>query len=385
VSILETKPTSTYSEVSNDQTLKLLRTSTAGLGKSEAEARANESGYNEVAEGKKSPLLDFLRFFWGPMLTGDNLAIAQEIAQEVSIGNKIHHATEIADLNENEKTKIIEESDGFAEVYPEDKYSILKLLQSNSDIVGMTGDGVNDSPALKQAEVGIAVKDSSDVAKASASIVLTEPGMRVIIDAIKVSRQIYRRVLTWFFIKVTGVIQLVGLLTIGYFWLHGILMSILGMVLLVFGRDFTGMSLATDNATPASKPNVWNLKNITLASLALGIPLVIEGLIIVFIGIAYFHLNLIALQTYVMLILLFTSQTRNLIVRDRQHFWASRPGNALMISSILTTVAFALIGIYGILVPALTTYEVLVVLTLSIGLTLILDIPKHYVFQRFGF
>ena len=319
------------------------------------------------------------------MLTGDNLAIAQEIALEVSIGNKIYRATEMASLNENEKAKIIEESDGFAEVYPEDKYSILKLLQSKGDIVGMTGDGVNDSPALKQAEVGIAVKDSSDVAKASASIVLTEPGMSVIIDAIKASRQIYRRLLTWVINKVTGVIQLVGLLTIGFFWLHGVILSILGIVLLVFGRDFGGMSLATDNATPACKPDVWNLKSITLASLVLGIPLVIEGLITIFIGIAYFNLNWMALQTYVMLIFLFSSQAKVLIVRDRKHFWASRPGNALLITCILTTVAFVLMAIYGILVPALTPYEVLVVLTLSLGLTFILDIPKYYVFKRFGF
>jgi len=100
----------------------------------------------------------------------------------------------------------------------------------------------------------------------------------------------------------------------------------------------------------------------------------------VFIGIAYFKLNMLALQTYVMLILLFSAQARVLIVRDRQHFWASRPGNALMITCILTTIAFILIGTYGILVPALTLYEVFVVLTLSIGSTLIVDIPKYYVF-----
>jgi len=319
------------------------------------------------------------------MLTGDSLPIAHEIAREVSLGSRIYRAADIAGLSKNEEARIIEESDGFAEVYPEDKYSILKLLQSKGEIVGMTGDGVNDSPALKQAEVGIAVKGSSDVAKASASIVLTEPGMNVIIDAIKASRQIYRRVLTWVLNKVTGVIQFVGLLTIGYFWLHGVLLSILGIILLVFGRDFAGISLATDNATPASKPDAWNLKNITLASLIIGIPLVIEGLIMVFIGIAYFKLNMLALQTYVMLILLFSAQARVLIVRDCQHFWASRPGNALMITCILTTIAFILIGIYGILVPALTLYEVFVVLTLSIGSTLILDIPKYYVFQRYGF
>jgi H+-transporting ATPase len=287
-------------------------------------------------------------------------------------------------MNEVEKVNIIHANDGFAEVYPEDKYSILKALQSKGEIVGMTGDGVNDSPALKQAEVGIAVNGATDVAKASASIVLTEPGMRVIIAAITVSRQIYRRLLTWVINKVTGVIQFVGVLTIGFFWLHGILLSILGIVLLLFGRDFAGMSLATDNATSTCKPDVWNLKNITLAALAIGIPLIIEGILAIVMGLDYFNLTWGSLQTFVMLMFLFTNSAKMLIVRESRYFWASRPGNTLMVTTILTTIVFALIGISGTLVPALTIYEVVAVLAFSMGFTFMLDIPKYHVFQKFG-
>ena len=107
--------------------------------------------------------------------------------------------------------KIIDESDGFAEIYPEDKYKIVKLLQSSGHMVGMTGDGVNDAPALKQAELGIAVSSSTDVAKASASMVLTEPGVAVIIEALKTSRHIYQRMLNWVINKVTKVIQVICL------------------------------------------------------------------------------------------------------------------------------------------------------------------------------
>ena len=141
------------------------------------------------------------------MLTGDNIAIAKEIAGQVGIGNRIIRMDDIRNLDETEQAKIINESDGFAEIYPEDKYKIVKLLQSKGHMVGMTGDGVNDAPALKQAELGIAVSSSTDVAKASASMVLTEPGVAVIIEALKTSRHIYQRMLTWVINKVTKVIQ----------------------------------------------------------------------------------------------------------------------------------------------------------------------------------
>jgi len=125
------------------------------------------------------------------MLTGDNIHIAKEIAHQASIGAQIIRMADLKNLSEAEQARKIEESDGFAEIYPEDKYKIVKLLQSRGHMVGMTGDGVNDAPALKQAEMGVAVSNSADVAKASASIVLTEQGIGVIIDAIKTSRKIY--------------------------------------------------------------------------------------------------------------------------------------------------------------------------------------------------
>jgi H+-transporting ATPase len=212
--------------------------------------------------------------------------------------------------NEEEQLRIVEESDGFAEVYPEDKYLIVKLLQSKGYIVGMTGDGVNDAPALKQAEVGIAVSNSADIAKASASIVLTEPGMKGIVDAIKTSRQIYQRMLTWVLNKVSKVIQFIGLLVIGFFLLHDLLLAPIGMVLLIFANDFVTMSLATDNSKSTTGPNLWNVKNITLAALAVGLLLVVEGTIVIFVGVHYFHTPLVTLQTFVMLNLVFSSLFR---------------------------------------------------------------------------
>jgi H+-transporting ATPase len=318
------------------------------------------------------------------MLTGDNIAIAREIARQVQIGNRIYRMADLGNVDEKEQAKIIEEYDGFAEIYPEDKYKVVKLLQSKGHMVGMTGDGVNDSPALKQAEVGIAVQNSTDVAKASSSVVLTEPGTKVILDAIKTSRQIYQRMLTWVINKVTKVIQFVGLLVLGFFWLHQVVLSVLGMVLLVFANDFVTMSLATDDVKHTSSPNLWNLKNVTSASLAIGALLVIEGAVAVFIGTTYFHLESPQLQTLVMLTLVFTSQFRVLIVRERRHCWSSRPGRELVISSLGTIVGFIFLGVYGIIVPALSLDQVLIILGFSGAFTLALDLPKYYAFRAFG-
>ena len=318
------------------------------------------------------------------MLTGDNIAIAKEIAAQVGIGNRIIKMDDIQNLDETEQAKIIDESDGFAEIYPEDKYKIVKLLQSKGHMVGMTGDGVNDAPALKQAELGIAVSSATDVAKASASMVLTESGIAVIIDAIKISRHIYQRMLTWVINKVTKVIQVIGLLTIGFFWFHDLVVSLLGMTLLIFANDFVTMSLATDNVSYTANPNNWNVKNITFASLMVGALLIIEGAIALFIGSHYFHLQLAQLQTFTVLMLIFTSQFRVYIVRERKYFWSSLPGRELAISTIAALFVFSLLGVYGLIIPSLAPYQVFFVLGYSALFTLALDFPKYEAFKKFG-
>ncbi|MEM0053913.1 MAG: plasma-membrane proton-efflux P-type ATPase [Nitrososphaeria archaeon] len=317
------------------------------------------------------------------MLTGDSISIAKEIARQASIGDRIIPIAEVKALNEVEKAKIIEKYDGFAEVYPEDKYEIVKLLQSNGHMVGMTGDGVNDAPALKQAEMGIAVSNSTDVAKASASVVLTEQGVKVIVSAIKISRQIYQRMLTWVINKVAKVIEFVTLLTLGFFWLHDIVLSLLGMTLLIFANDFSTMSLATDNVKHTSNPNKWNIKNITMASLVVSLLLVVGDTIALVIGKNYFQLDWERLRTFIMLILVFNSQFRVYIVRERRHFWSSKPGKGLIISIAAVTVVFTLLGIYGIIIPSLSTDQVLFALGFPALFTLgIVDHFKYIVFKK---
>jgi len=190
--------------------------------------------------------------------------------------------------------------------------------------------------------------------------------------------------LSWVINKVSKVIQFIGLLTVGFFWLHDIVISLLGMVLLVFANDFVTMSLATDNVKSTSNPNKWNVKNITLSSLLIGAMLVVEGAITVYIGVNYFNLTLDELRTFVLLTLIFTSQFRVYIVRERNHFWSSRPGKELLISTAATVLFFAFLGVYGAIIPPLAWYEVLFSLGFSALFTLSLDPLKYYVFRSFG-
>jgi H+-transporting ATPase len=318
------------------------------------------------------------------MLTGDNIAIAREIAAQVAIGSKIVSMEEFRKLDSVRQGEMAEEIDGFAEIYPEDKFRIVKLLQSRGHMVAMTGDGVNDAPALKQAEMGIAVSSATDVAKASASTVLTEAGVAVIIEAIRTSRHIYQRMLTWVINKVTKVIQVIGLLTVGFFWFRQTVLSLLGMALLIFANDFVTMSLATDNVRYTASPNRWRVDNIMLASLVVGAGLVVEGVIALFVGQVYFHLDFRRLRTLALLTLVFTSQFRVFIVRERRHFWSSRPGRALLIATSAALVVFALLGIYGLIIPSLPSFAVLFALALSAFFTFAMDYPKYRAFKMLG-
>ena len=318
------------------------------------------------------------------MLTGDSIDIAKEISSEVGIGSNIIRMADIKDLSVDNQLKIVDECDGFAEIYPEDKYKVVTLLQSGGHIVGMTGDGVNDAPALKQAEMGIAVSNSTNVAKAAASVVLTESGVGVIIDAVTISRQTYQRMLTWVINKVVKVIEFVVFLSIGFFWLHNILLTLLGMVLLVFANDFVSMTLATDNVKSTSNPNKWNVRNIILASLVPALFYVLGDIVVSLIGINYFRLQWSELTSLVMLSFIFNSQFRVMIVRERKHFWSSLPGKGLLVSSTSAIVGIALISLFGLLVPSLSLFIVLSVLGLSALFTFGIDFPKYYLFKKCG-
>jgi H+-transporting ATPase len=319
------------------------------------------------------------------MLTGDDVAIGGEIAKTVGIGGRILDRGALDGLDEQKLAKTIADANGVAGIYPEDKYNIVRALQSDRHMVGMTGDGINDAPALRQAEMGIAVDNAADVAKAAAGIVLTEPGLGVIVHAIETSRQIYQRMLSWVFNKIIKVISFVGLLTASFFWLRDLPLTMLGMSLLVFANDFATMSLAKDNVSHTPKPNQWEVGAITLASIIPGICFMLQGLGALAIGKFALNLGMDELKTVLLLNLVFSSQFRVLIVRERGHFWNSKPGAALLVTSALMIGLFLAFGTFGILMSRISMPIAACVLFYSAIASLAADFPKVWSFRLFGF
>ncbi len=319
------------------------------------------------------------------MLTGDNLLIAKQIAKDTGFGSNVIGMNELREVPEDEQVARIEDLDGLAEIYPEDKYRIVKITQARGHIVGMTGDGVNDSPALKQAEMGIAVSNATDVAKASAAVVLTQPGLRVILDAIRVSRQTYERMLTWVLNKVSKTIEIVILLAAAFFWIHALAVTLLGMVLIIFTNDFATMSISTDNVKSAASPRKWSMGNITLAAGLVGLLFVVQGLFVIYAAIYYFDATLAVVQGMVVLNLIINSQFRILVVRERGRFWSSLPGWELLLTVIIVIVSFSMIGIVGAtLLPIMTVGEVIFILIFGAVFTIASDFVKSPLFKYLG-
>jgi H+-transporting ATPase len=190
--------------------------------------------------------------------------------------------------------------------------------------------------------------------------------------------------LTWVINKVTKTIEFIVLLALGFFWLHNLILTLLGMALLLVANDFATISLATDNVKDTRTPDTWNIKNITLASLVVAIPLVIQGALTIYLGKTYFNLSWVQLTTFVTLTLVFHSLLKVSIVRERRHFWSSRPGNGLVISIAVTIAAFVLLGVYGIIIPSISLNQVLFTLGFSaLFIFVVVDPIKYWAFKKF--
>jgi H+-transporting ATPase len=272
------------------------------------------------------------------MLTGDALAVASEIAQGVGL-NHIQLVSELKTANSQASTDAVDYLtgvDGYAEVYPEDKYFVVQHLQAAGHVTGMTGDGVNDSPALRQAEVGIAVSSATDVAKGAASVVLTEPGLTNIVTLIKQGRSIYQRVLTWIINKISRTILKAAFVSITYVVTGKFVVSAFAMLLLTFMTDFSKISLATDYVQPSKKPETWNIGGFIKVSVVMGLAMVVETLL--FLSICWTRLGLAdddhALYTFSFLMLLYFAAFSILSARERRWFWKTKPSGTLALALI---------------------------------------------------
>jgi magnesium-transporting ATPase (P-type) len=290
------------------------------------------------------------------MLTGDALAVASEIAHGVGLPN----IRRMADLKGagvpagDDRVDLLAGADGLAEVYPEDKYLVVKHLQAAGHVTGMTGDGVNDAPALRQAEVGIAVSTATDVAKGAASVVLTEPGLTNIVALVEQGRTIYQRILTYIINKISRTILKTAFVAIAFMATGKFVMSAFAMLLLVFITDFAKISLATDRVRPSRKPETWNIGPLIMVSVVLGVLMVAEALLVLWIG--WSRLGLAtdsnALYTFSFLTLLYFAAFSIVSARERRWFWATMPSKpvvaAVMAETLIGTI-LTFLGLPGLL------------------------------------
>jgi H+-transporting ATPase len=287
------------------------------------------------------------------MVTGDHIAIAKEISKQVNLGTDIIIPENFVDKLDRKASKIVEETDGFAEVFPEHKYHIVELLQDKGHIVGMTGDGVNDSPALKKANVGIAVAGATDAAKSAAEIVLTRPGISVIIDSIKQSRKIFQRMNNYSIYRITETIRVLFFITLSILIFDFYPITALMIVLLALLNDGPIMTIAYDNVKYSNEPEKWDLRIILGIATFLGVLGVIESFFVLYLGINILQLSLPVLQSFIYLKLSIAGTLTVFMARTRGHFWEIRPAPQLFIAILGTQITATLITVYGILLPAM--------------------------------
>ena len=317
------------------------------------------------------------------MLTGDDVAIAREVGAAVGTGGNVLRAADLRGLPVDEQLSLVRSADGFAEVLPEDKNLVVRLLQDEGRAVGMTGDGVNDARALAQAELGCAAPGATDVARAAASAVLTRDGLAGIVDALTESRRSHQRMLTWVINKVTKVMEVVVLFSVGYVLTGEMPVSLLGMSLLVLANDFATMSIASDNVRSPESACAWNLAAVVRAAGVLGALFAVEDLALAALGARGLGLDAAATQTLVMYALVVNSQVRILSVRERGRAWASVPSAGMVVTSLVVTALFTALVLLGWAVPALPPAAVAVTLAVCAAGGLALDAAKVALFRRF--
>jgi H+-transporting ATPase len=287
------------------------------------------------------------------MVTGDHLAIAKEIAGKVNLGDNILIPSDFADKTDRKTQQLVEDADGFAQVFPEHKFDIVEDLQDRGHIVGMTGDGVNDAPALRKANAGIAVAGATDAAKSAADIVLTSEGISVIIDAIRESRRIFARMNSYSKYRIAETIRVILFITLSILVFQFYPVTALMIVLLAILNDLPIITIAYDNVLESDKPKKWNMRTVLGIATVLGGFGVMSTFGALYIGLKIFALDLAVLQSFIYLKLSVAGHLTLFMARTESHFWSIRPAKQLFFAIILTQLTATLITVYGILLPAM--------------------------------
>lgn len=311
------------------------------------------------------------------IVTGDAARTAEVVASEIGLSGAVWATTPLPEDIRPEGFSI------FASVLPEDKYRLVKVLQKSGHIVGMCGDGANDAPALRQAQMGIAVATATDVAKSAAGIVLTEPGLGGIVAAVKEGRATFQRILTYTLRSIIHKVVQVLFLTAGLIMTGQAILTPMLMVLMMVLGDLLAMSSATDNVRPSPQPSVWRIGNLTVAGVILGMLDLLFCLSCLATGKFLLGLDIMALRTLTVVTLVFSSQAIFYVARERRHLWSSCPGRWLLVSSVVDLTIISLLATNGVLMTALPVAIVASLFAAAMVFVFLLDAVKVALFHHF--
>jgi H+-transporting ATPase len=290
------------------------------------------------------------------MVTGDALAIAKETAKKLGMGTAILDAAGLGDAKREETAAVadsIEGADGFAQVFPEHKFHIVDVLQKRGHIVGMTGDGVNDAPALKKADCGIAVSGATDAARAAASIVLMAAGLSVVIDAIKESRKIVQRMNSYAIYRIAETLRVLLFITLAILIFNFFPVTAVMIVILALLNDGAILSIAYDNVHYKHEPEAWNMRLVIGMATVLGLVGPIAAFGLFYLGDKVSHLDHAHLQTLMYLLLSVAGSLTIFLTRTRGPFWSIRPARILLLAVLGVEAIATLIAVYGIFMTPL--------------------------------
>jgi len=281
------------------------------------------------------------------MVTGDHAAIAREVAGLVHLGQEIQPVSAFLDKPDREAERVVEEADGFAQVFPEHKYHIVELLQKKGHIVGMTGDGVNDAPALKKADVGVAVAGATDAAKSAADIVITSPGLSVIVEAIKEARKIFQRMNNYAIYRITETLRVLFFIALSIIIFKFYPVTAIMIVLLALFNDAPIMAIAYDRVRYADEPEQWNMRLVLSMATILGFYGVLESFFLFYLGERYLLLSRDVIQSFMFLKLAVAGHLTIFATRTRGPFWSIPPGALLFWAAVVTKLIATFMVVYG--------------------------------------
>ncbi|QDT88757.1 plasma-membrane proton-efflux P-type ATPase [Gimesia algae] len=320
------------------------------------------------------------------MVTGDALAIARETASKLGLGTNILDASGFGNTKHYETGQLaesIEKADGFAQVFPEHKFHIVDVLQKRGHIVGMTGDGVNDAPALKKADCGIAVSGATDAARAAADIVLMTPGLSVIIDAVKESRKIFQRMNSYAIYRIAETIRVLLLMTLSILIFKFYPVTAVMIVMLALLNDGAILSIAYDNVRYKRTPEAWNMRIVLGIATVLGAAGVFASFGLFYLGERVFYLDHEVIQSLIYLKLSVAGHLTIFVTRTRGPFWTIRPARILWVAVLGTQILATLIAVYGVFMAPLGWGWALFIWGYALAWFLVNDRVKLWAYQIF--